>query len=78
MAFIGSAKKESNNFTVYHKDVFGTNTNSERFNFALKIDEISSDTAVALDSFARGFVNLTKDTYDDSKIFTSRNLIEGS
>lgn len=77
MAFIGSAKKESNNFTVYHSDAFG-NKNNERFNFALKIDEVSSDTAVALDSFARGFVNLSKDSYDDSKIFTSRNLIEGS
>ncbi len=77
MAFIGSAKKESNSFTVYHIDATGSK-NNERFNFALKIDEISSDTAVALDSFARGFVNLTKDTYDDSQIFTSRNLIEGS
>lgn len=73
MAWTHSAKSEGNYFTIYHSDTLG-NTNNERFKFTIAIEDITRDTAVALDAFARGFVNLTKDNYEDSKVFTSKNL----
>lgn len=74
MAFVGSSKKEFNTFTVRHIDNLGSSTNSERFNFALKVNDIDSDTAIALDTFARAMTALTTDTYNDSEIVTARNL----
>lgn len=64
--------RNSNKLTVLHKDPTGLKTNSEQFKFALSISEINSDTAVALDTWARGFVALSKDTYSDCELKTTK------
>ena len=71
--WIGSPKKEANSLTVTHKSVSQA-SNSERFNFALEISDIDATTAQQIDTFARAFVNLTTDTYDDTYIITAKNL----
>lgn len=60
--------------TVKHKDSSGKN-NTENFYTTLNAD-LSSDTAVAVDSWARGFVSLTSDTYDDVVISSSQSINE--
>lgn len=66
--------KNSNKFTIMHRDAL-TNVNSESFNFALTVEQCyDTDTATALDNFARGYCNLTTDTYYDCKIKTVVNL----
>lgn len=37
---------------------------------------ISSDTAVAIDTFARAFVNLSTDTYNDTEISQTQSVTE--
>ena len=37
---------------------------------------ISSETAVAIDTFARAFVNLSTDTYDDTEISQYQSVSE--
>lgn len=66
----------SNRFRIEHTDNTGQNTNYENFNLALTIQDVtgSSDTAIALDTFAKSFVALSTDTYSDSKIYTTKNL----
>lgn len=58
--------------TVKHKDSSGKN-NTEIFNTTLNVD-LSSDTAVAVDSWARGFVSLTSDTYEDAVITSTESI----
>lgn len=68
------ATENKQTFTIYHKNALGQ-TNSESFNFALTIEQCyDSDTATALDNFARGYCNLTTDTYNDCKIKRIVNL----
>lgn len=61
---------------VRHKDSLGKN-NSETFNTTLTVDSVS-DTAVAaaVDTWARSFVALSKDTYDDVSITESVSINE--
>lgn len=60
--------------TVKHKDSSGKN-NTEIFNTTLNVD-LSSDTAIAVDSWARGFVSLTSDTYEDVVISSTQSINE--
>ena len=60
--------------TVKHKDSNGKN-NTEIFNTTLNVD-LSSDTAIAVDSWARGFVSLTSDTYEDVVISSTQSINE--
>lgn len=71
-----SSVKNSNKFTIKHINSNATNMNKETFNFALDVNQVinDSDTAVALDTFARGFVALSKDSYNDCQIVTTKNL----
>ena len=55
-----------------------TKKNTEIFNCdPSKINvNISSDTAVAIDTFARAFVNLSKDIYNDTEISQTQSINE--
>lgn len=72
---IMSIPSEFTKLKVIHKDGRG-DTNSETFNLNLSINDFQdSVTAAAFDSWARGFVNLTNDTYEDCTI-TEMRIIE--
>lgn len=63
--------------TVRHVDNLGKK-NTEIFTCdPAKINaNISSDTAVAIDTWARGFVALSNDTYSDSEITQIQSINE--
>lgn len=65
-----------NKLVVKHKDSSGSGkTNTENFYTTLNVG-LSSDTAVAVDSWARGFVSLTSDTYEDVVISSTQSINE--
>lgn len=64
--------------TVRHKDSTGKKTNTEIFNCDPdKINvNISSDTATAIDTFARNLTAMSTDTYEDAIITQTASIIE--
>lgn len=75
MGYMDETKK-SNKMTVRHTDNIG-DTGTEIFNVNFTVQELNSDTvkAAQVDTWAKGYVGLSVDTYDDSKI-TSTNSVE--
>jgi len=63
--------------TIRHTDVYG-NKNTEIFTCdPAKINvSIDSDTATAIDTWARAFVNLTTETYQDCDISQVQSVNE--
>lgn len=63
--------------TVRHTTVTGAK-NTEIFTCdpAIINVNIDSDTATAIDTWARGFVNLSTDTYQDSEIAQTQSVNE--
>lgn len=59
---------------ITHKDSNGK-TNSETFNTTLDTS-ISSDTAVAVDTWAKAYCNLSTDNYNDTEITTTQSINE--
>ena len=67
----------STKLKVKHIDSTGKKVNTEIFNCSSAINtNISSDTAIALDTWAKGFVSLSADSYDDCEITTTQSLNE--
>lgn len=60
--------------TVKHVNA-NNKQNTEVFNTTLSTD-ISSETAIAVDTWARQFVYLTTDTYNDSTITSTLSINE--
>lgn len=60
--------------TVKHVDS-NNKQNTEVFNTTLDVD-MSSETALAIDAWARQFVNLTTDTYNDTVITSTLSINE--
>lgn len=63
-----------NKLKISHKDG-NSKTNSETFNTTLTSD-IDSDTALAVDNWARSFVALSNDTYEDTEITSTQSINE--
>ncbi len=63
--------------TVKHKDNLSKRS-TEIFNANPNVisNSMSSDTAVALDTWAKGFVALSTDTYEDTEVSSTFSLNE--
>lgn len=59
---------------IMHRDSDGKN-NSETFYTTLTAN-LSSDTAVAVDTWARAYVALSTDTYNDSQVIDTVSINE--
>lgn len=64
----------TNRLTVRHVNQMGSKSN-EVFRTTLTAD-LDSDTAVAVDSWARQFVALSTDTYTDTEIESTQSINE--
>lgn len=60
---------------VMHVDATGKKTNSELFTTSLSVN-MSKLVATEVDTWARGFVGLTTDTYTDSEISETSSINE--
>lgn len=75
MGYLDETKK-SNKITIRHTSNIG-DTGTEIFYANFTVQELNADTvkAAQVDTWAKGYVNLSLDSYDDSKI-TSTNSVE--
>lgn len=60
---------------IIHKDGVTGKNNTEIYNTTLPVN-LDSDTAVAVDNWARGVVNLSTDNYQDTEITETVSLNE--
>ena len=67
-------KLATSKLKIMHKDANGK-TNSETFNTTLNTN-IGSDTAVAINTWALAYCNLSTDTYDDTEITSTQSINE--
>ena len=59
---------------ITHKDANGK-TNSEVFNTTLTTN-VDSDTAIAINTWALAYCNLSTDNYNDTEITTTQSINE--